>query len=81
MAHPDREAELYFSQPLRQIVLMLLALGLAGFVTLLALPQVLPVFEANPYLNGFIVFVFAVGVLATFWQIYQMRSITRKNSC
>ena len=77
MAHPDREAELYFSQPLRQIVLMLLALGLAGFVTLLALPQVLPVFEANPYLNGFIVFVFAVGVLATFWQIYQMMRSVR----
>ncbi|WP_438990982.1 biopolymer transporter ExbB [Lentibacter sp.] len=76
-AHPEREAELYFSQPLRQIVLMLLALGLAGFVTLLALPQVLPVFEANPYLNGFIVFVFAVGVLATFWQIYQMMRSVR----
>ena len=72
MAHPDREAELYFSQPLRQISLMLLALGLAGFVTMLALPSVLPVFEANPYLNGFIVFVFALGVLATFLQIYQM---------
>ena len=76
-AHPEREAELYFSQPLRQIILMLLALGLAGGVTLLALPQVLPVFEANPYLNGFIVFVFAVGVLATFWQIYQMMRSVR----
>lgn len=72
MAHPDRKAELYFSQPIRPIVLMLLALGLAGFVTLLALPSVLPVFEANPYLNGFIVFVFALGVLATFWQVFQM---------
>ncbi|WP_298675394.1 biopolymer transporter ExbB [uncultured Lentibacter sp.] len=72
MAHRDREGELYFSQPIRPIVLMLLALGLAGFVTLLALPRVLPVFEANPYLNGFIVFVFGLGVLATFWQIFQM---------
>ncbi|MCV2893068.1 biopolymer transporter ExbB [Lentibacter sp. XHP0401] len=77
MAHTDREAELYFSQPFRQIILMLLALGLAGFVTMLALPRVLPVFEANPYLNGFIVFVFGMGVLATFWQIYQMMRSVR----
>src|SRR6056297_2239546 len=77
MAHPDREAEPQFSHPVRQIVLMLIVLGLAGFVTMLALPRVLPVFEANPYLNGFIVFVFALGVLATFWQIYQMMRSVR----
>ncbi len=76
MAHPDREAEPQFSHPVRQIVLMLIVLGLAGFVTMLALPRVLPVFQANPYLNGFILFVFAVGVLATFWQVAQiMRSV------
>ena len=39
---------------------------------MLALPRVLPVFEANPYLNGFILFVFVVGVLACFWQVLQL---------
>jgi len=33
---------------------------------------VLPVFEANPYLNGFIMFVFVIGVLACFWQVWQL---------
>ncbi len=72
MDHPDREAEPQFSHPVRPVILMLVVLGLTVFVTMLALPQVLPVFEANPYLNGFILFVFVIGVLATFWQVLQM---------
>ncbi|MBU2982989.1 biopolymer transporter ExbB [Lentibacter algarum] len=72
MDHPDREAEPHFSHPVRPVLLMLVVLGLTVGVTLLALPRVLPVFEANPYLNGFILFVFLIGVLATFWQVYQM---------
>lgn len=76
MAHPDREAEPHFSHPFRQIVLMLIVLGLSGFVVMLALPRILPVFQANPYLNGFILFVFVIGMLATFWQVAQiMRSV------
>ncbi|MEY8843251.1 biopolymer transporter ExbB, partial [Cribrihabitans sp. XS_ASV171] len=35
-------------------------------------PRVMPVFEANPYLNGFILLVFVVGVLACFWQVFQL---------
>ena len=38
----------------------------------MALPRVLPVFEANPYLNGFIFFVFLIGVVACFWQVVQL---------
>lgn len=72
MALPEQEARPVFSQPVRQITLMLLALGLAGFGSFLALPRVLPVFEANPYLNGFILFVFALGVLACFYQVFQL---------
>ncbi len=72
MARPDREPRPQFSQPVRQILLMLTALGLSGFGVFVALPRVLPVFEANPYLNGFIVFVFAIGVLATFFQVTQL---------
>jgi hypothetical protein len=66
------ERTLHFSQPVRQIVLMLLVLGLSGAGAVLALPSVMPVFEANPYLNGFIAFVFVIGVLATFFQVLQM---------
>lgn len=72
MDQPDIEAEPHFSQPVRQVLLMLLVLGLTGFGGFLALPRVLPVFEANPYLNGFIGFVFVIGVMACFWQVWQL---------
>ncbi|SHH49592.1 biopolymer transporter ExbB [Marivita hallyeonensis] len=72
MDQPDIEAEPQFSQPVRQVLMMLLVLGLTGSGAVLALPRVLPVFEANPYLNGFILFVFVVGVLAVFWQVWQL---------
>ncbi|MEH6644590.1 biopolymer transporter ExbB [Sulfitobacter sp.] len=72
MAQPDRDAKPQFSQPVRQITLMLLVLGLSGFGVFVALPRVLPVFQANPYLNGFILFVFAIGVVACFYQVLQL---------
>ena len=72
MDQPDIEAEPQFSQPVRQVLMMLLVLGFTGFGGFLALPRVLPVFEANPYLNGFILFVFAIGVVACFWQVWQL---------
>ncbi|MEO1139749.1 MAG: biopolymer transporter ExbB [Pseudomonadota bacterium] len=72
MDQPDREVEPNFSRPIRQITLMLIVLGLTGFGAFVALPRVLPVFQANPYLNGFILFVFAIGVVACFWQLYQL---------
>ncbi|MGB5866148.1 MAG: biopolymer transporter ExbB [Sulfitobacter sp.] len=72
MAQPDREAKVQFSQPVRQITLMLLVLGLSGFGAFVALPRVLPVFQANPYLNGFIFFVFLIGVVACFYQVTQL---------
>ena len=72
MALPDQETRPVFSQPVRQILLMLIVLGLSGFGGFLALPRVLPVFQANPYLNGFIIFVFVIGVLACFYQVFQL---------
>ena len=69
---PGREVEPQFSHPVRQIFLMLVVLGLTGAGAFLALPRVLPVFQANPWLNGFIVFVFLIGVLACFWQVFQL---------
>ncbi|WP_051142385.1 MULTISPECIES: hypothetical protein [Paracoccus] len=66
-----------FSQPVRQILLMLsvLALVLAG--GWLAYGRILPIFMANRWLNGVILVVFATGVLACFWQLAQlMRSVS-----
>ena len=72
MAQQDREIRPQFSQPVRQIIMMLFALGMSGFGAFVALPRVLPVFQANPWLNGFILFVFVIGVLACFWQVTQL---------
>ena len=77
MGLPDREAKPQFSQPVRQIVFMLIVLGLCCAGAVLALPRVLPVFQSNPYLNGFILFVFLIGVVACFWQVLQLISCVR----
>ena len=74
MGYPDREAEPHFSQPVRQIVSMLIVLALVGAGAYVAFPQVAPVFLANPWLNGFIAFVFVIGLVATFWQVLQLMS-------
>lgn len=77
MDKPDREAEPFFSQPVRQIVLMLIVLGLVAGGANIAYPRVAPVFLANPYLNGFIVLVFFIGVLTCFSQVFQLMSSVR----
>ncbi len=73
----DPKTELHFSQPIRQIVLMLLVLALVASGGTIAAPRVLPVFEANPYLNGFILFVFFIGVVGCFWQVAQLITSVR----
>ncbi|WP_232824922.1 biopolymer transporter ExbB [Primorskyibacter marinus] len=77
MKQPDLEAQAHFSQPVRQVILMLVVLGLTGAGAFLALPRVLPVFQSNLYLNGFILFVFGLGVLACFWQVGQLVNSVR----
>ncbi|WP_321830798.1 biopolymer transporter ExbB [Thalassovita sp.] len=77
MVQTDHEVEPQFSPPVRQIISMVLVLGLSAGVVFLALPRILPVFEANPYLNGFILFVFGVGVLSCFWQVAQLFNSVR----
>ncbi|ROU03540.1 biopolymer transporter ExbB [Histidinibacterium lentulum] len=72
MAKRAVEATPQFSQPLRQIVSMLIVLALVGVGVWFALPRVGPVFLANPYLNGFILLVFLVGVVAVFGQVAQL---------
>lgn len=53
---------------------MLIVLGLVGFGIVAALPVIEPIFSANPYLNGAILAVFGVGVLACFLQVSQLSS-------
>ncbi len=72
MAQAHQGARPHFSHPIRQIVMMLIAIGLSGLGVFLALPYVLPVFFANPYLNGFILMVFIIGVFACFYQVTQL---------
>lgn len=74
IAPPKKGAEPSFTRPVRQIFLMLVVLGLVGFGVFVALPRVLPVALSNLYLNGFILFVFVVGLLACFWQVWQVFS-------
>ena len=72
----EPEAELHFSQPVRQIISMLIALGLVGAGGYIAAKTLLSVFWTNPYLNTAIVIVFVLGVMSCFGQVAQlMRSV------
>ncbi|SDE26254.1 hypothetical protein SAMN05421538_10592 [Paracoccus isoporae] len=62
----------HFGQPVRQIVMMLIVLVLVGFGGWFAYGRILPIFAANPWLNGLILGVFVIGVLACFWQVAQL---------
>ena len=77
MDTPDRAQATDFSQPIRQILSMLVVLGLVAFGVRLLTPKVASVFLANPYLNGFIAIVFGIGVLSCFWQVYQVAGSVR----
>ncbi len=72
MEQPDHGAEPKFTRPFRQLLTMFIVLGLVGVGVFFALPKVLPVFLANLYLNGFILFVFLIGLVACFWQVIQI---------
>jgi hypothetical protein len=65
----SRRPEPQFSQPVRQIVAMLVVLGLTAGVAVLLFPTVAQVFVASPYLKIFILLVFVIGVAACFWQV------------
>jgi len=66
-----------FTQPVRQLTLMLVSLALVGAGVYVAFPRVSGIFLANIWLNGFIFLVFVIGVLATFWQVLQLSSSVR----
>lgn len=74
MSLSEKKPAPFFSQPVRQIVLMLIVVGLVTAGAWMALPSVSQVFLSNPWLNGVIFGVFVVGVLACFWQVLTLIS-------
>ena len=72
-----REAEPFFSQPVRQVAMMLLVLTLVCVGAYLAYGPISSIFFANRWLNGLILLVFVLGVLTCFWQLVEMiRSVS-----
>lgn len=69
-----QQQEPKFSQPIRQILIMLMIVALAILLGFVLYPTVEPVFWANPYLNGFILGVFVFGVGACFIQVFTLIS-------
>lgn len=72
MTFSEKKPAPFFSQPVRQILLMLVVVAVVGAGAWLAFPTVAPVFLANPWLNGVIFGVFLMGVLACFLQVFQL---------
>ncbi len=70
----SHKPEPQFSQPVRQIVTMLIVLGLTAAMGVLIFPTVEKIFLASPYLKIFILLVFFIGVLACFWQVLTLIS-------
>ena len=77
MDQSNLEDKLQFSQPVRQVMLMLIVVGLTAFGAVIAAPSVMPVVQSNLWLNGFIIFVFAIGVISCFVQVVQLISSVR----
>ncbi|MGB1751057.1 MAG: biopolymer transporter ExbB [Paracoccaceae bacterium] len=69
--------ETQFTQPVRQITMMLAVVAMTATGAIVAAPSVLPIFFANLWLNGFIVLVFFIGVASCFAQVFQLISSVR----
>lgn len=61
-----------FSQPIRQIVTMLLACSLVAAGGWLIHSTVIGIVKTNPLLNGAIILVFLLGVVTCFWQVFTL---------
>ena len=69
MERSPSEDTTYFSQPIRQIVTMLVAVALVAAGAWLITDTVMGIMRTNPLLNGFIVMVFFLGIITCFWQV------------
>ena len=72
MAQKDLGFQNQFTQPVNQIITMLLiviAVFVGGYFLY---PAVSPIFVASPYLNGFIFIVFLGGLVSCFGQVVSL---------
>lgn len=60
----------HFSQPIQQILTMLVVAALVSAGAWLIHGTVIGIINTNPLLNGFIIFVFLLGVITCFWQVF-----------
>jgi len=74
MKQPTQEVKAQFTQPVTQILIMLVLVALVGLGSYAVFGRVQEFFLANPILNGVILIVFVFGVLACFWQVLQLIS-------
>jgi hypothetical protein len=72
MDRPLQKVEPLFSQPVRQILMMLVVLVLVAAGASIIYGKILTVFVDNPWLNGTILVVFLIGVLTCFSQVAQL---------
>jgi hypothetical protein len=69
MERARAEAAVIFSQPIRQIVTMMLVTALVIFGAWYVHDQVAQIVQTNPLLNGLIGLVFLFGIATCFWQV------------
>ncbi len=69
----DFKRSVRVTRPTGTILFMLGFLMLVGVVAFFLAQTIGTVFNANPYLNGLILIVLAVGILYTFWQVNRLR--------
>ena len=74
MARGSIERDVAFSQPVRQIVLMLSVMVAVGVIGWLLYREITAVFRSSVYLNAVIFAVFLIGVFACFRAVLQMVS-------
>lgn len=61
-----------FSQPVRQILSMVIVLVLVAIGAWMIHGEIETVFRSNLWLNGTILLVFVIGMIACFWQVAQL---------
>ncbi len=71
------KAQPQFSQPIRQLLFMLTAFGLVAAGFYLGQDQIIAIYQSNPYLNGVILGVFVLGLLACFNQVFVLMNSVR----
>jgi len=77
MAQAHQGARPHFSHPIRQIVMMLVAIGLAGLGVFMALASAIPFILDNTYVNGLIPNVLVIVVIACFYVVTQLSGSVR----